>query len=42
MRGNLMKPVSMIECLDYRPLPLFANIRPSDGLAALNCASGIS
>lgn len=32
----------MIVCLGYRSIPAFANIRLSDGLAALNCASGIS
>jgi len=40
-RCNLMEPVSMIVCLGYRSISAFANIRPSDGLAALNSASGI-
>jgi hypothetical protein len=42
VRSNLMKPVAMTVCLGYRSLSAFANIHLSEGLAALNCASGIS
>ena len=41
MRRDPIKPVTMIVCLDYRSVSALANIRASDGLAALNCTCGI-
>jgi hypothetical protein len=37
-----MKPESMIYASAVALFPLHANIRASDGLAALNCTCGIS